>query len=153
MTYGTLFQSSSRQAYQCSTRAFKRALEFCGIRAGTCQGIWDVHATSVSIFTSSAATATTGCNSGTEDTFHCQANTQRRHGPTATRSQSKDVFGRSRSTRDHSLSTSGRTEWLNGDSQRERYNWNTVLIAYSTRNCHKPINCWYQKIHDWLTTQ
>ncbi len=153
MTYGTLFQSSSRRAYQCSTRACKRALEFCGIRAGTCQGIWDVHATSVSIFTSSAATATTGCNSGTENTFHCQASTQRRHGAAATRNQSKDVFGRSRSTRNHGLSPSGRAEWLNGDCQPEHSNWNTVLIVYSSRNYHKLINCWYLKIRDWLTAQ
>jgi len=153
MTYGTLFQSSSRRADQCGARTFKRAGEFCGSSTATCRGLWDVYATSVSIFASSATTTTTGRNPGTKDTFHCQVSSQRRYGTSATRNQSTDVFGRSRSTRNHGLSSSGRAEWLNGDCQPERSNWNTVLIVYSSRNYHKLINCWYLKIRDWLTTQ
>lgn len=152
MTYGTLFPSSSRQANQCSAGAVKPAPGFCTSGTATCQSLRDVHATSVSIFTSSATTTTTGRNPGTEDRVHCQVSAQCCHGTTATRNQSKAVFGRSSSTRDHSLSTNGRAEWLNGDSQREHCNWNTVLIVYCARNCHKPINCWYRKNHAGLTT-
>jgi len=153
MTYDTLFPFSPRQAYQCSAQAFKRALECGGSGTAACQGIWDVHATSVSIFTICATTATSCCDPGTEDPFHGQVSTQRRCGTTATRNPSKNVFRRSRSTRDHRLSTGERIAWVNSDSEREHSNWNTVLIAYCSRNYHKPINCWYPKNHDGLSTQ
>lgn len=153
MTYGTFFQSRSRPADQCSTRAVNRALEFCTSGTATCRGLWNIHATSVSIRTSSATTATTGRNPGTEDTFHGQVSTQRGHGTAATRKQAKDVFGQSSSTRDHGLSGSGRAAWLNGNRQREQCNWNTVLIACCGRNCRKPINCWYRKNLDCLNAQ
>lgn len=153
MTYGTLFQSSSRPADQCSTRAVKRALEFCRSGTATCRGLWDIHATSVSIRTSSATTATTGRHPGTEDTVHRQVSTQCRHGTAATRKQAKDVFGRCCATRDHSLFGSGRAAWLNGDSQREQCNWNTVLIACCARNYHKRMHCWCQRNLDCLSVQ
>ena len=153
MTYGKIFQYGSCQANQCSARTFKQAPGFSRSCTATCQGLWDVYATSVSIFTGSATTATTCGHSGTKDTFHGQVNTQHRHGTTATRNQPEDAFGRSSSTRDRSLSASGTAAWLKGNSQREHYNWNTVLIVYSARNYHKLINCWYQKNHVWLSTQ
>ncbi len=153
MTYGTLFQSSTRQADQCSPRAIKRDLEFCRSCTATRQGTWDVHATSVSIFTSSSIRATAGLYTGTENTFHRQVSAQSRDGTTATRKQSKDAFKRSTSDCDLRLSTSGRPGWLSGDCQSEPSNWNTVLIAYSLRNCLRLINCWYPRSLGWLTTQ
>ena len=153
MTYDTLFPYSLHQAYQCCARAFKQALECCGSGTATCQGIWDIHATSVSIFTICATTATTCCHPGTEDTFHGQVSTQHRCGTTTTCNPSKNVFRRSRSTCGHRLSTGERIAWVNNNSEREHANWNTVLIAYCTKSCHKPINCGYPKNHDGLSTQ
>ena len=152
MTYGTLFQPSTRTADQCSARTVKRAAGFCKSCAATCRGLWDVYATSLSISTSSATTATTGVNPGTEDTFHRQVIPQSHYVTAATRNQSKVVFRRSRSTCDYSPSASRRTVWLNGGCQLQPFSWNTVLIAYSLRNCLKLINCWYQKNHAWLIT-
>lgn len=150
MTYGTLFRFNSRQANQFSTRAFKRTLEFCGSRSATYQGLWDVHAPSVSIFTNRATAATTGRHSGKEDSVYCQVSPQCHCGPTATRHQPKDVFGRNSPSRHHRLFTGGRAAWLNGNSPSELSNWNIVLIASFSKNCYKPINCWYQKHHDRL---
>lgn len=153
MTYGTLFQFNTRQADQCSARAIKRDPEFRRSCTTTRPGIWDVHATSVSIFASGSITATAGHNSGTENTFHRQVSAQSGCCTAATRKQSKDVFRRSSSDCGHRLSASGTTGWLSRDCQSEPSNWNIVLIAYSLRNCHKPINYWYQRNHDWLIDQ
>lgn len=152
MTYDTLFPSSSRTAGQCSTRAVNRGRKFCTSCTATCQDLWDVHATGVSLFTRSTTTATTRCHPRTEDTFHRQISAQCHHSATAIHPRSKADVERSRSISHHSVSVPGKTQWLNGNSRREPFNWTTVLIACFARNCHKLINCWYQKYRNRLTT-
>ena len=153
MTYGTLFQSSTRQADQCSSRAIERTLEPCRSCRETCRSLWDVHATSVSIFADCSNTATTSFNPGEEDTFHRQVSAQCRCSATPTRQRSPDVVRGFGTARHHRLLASRRTQWLSDDCQPKQSSWNTVLIAYSLRNYPRPINCWYPRNLGWLTTQ
>ena len=152
MTYGTLFQSSTRQANQCSSRAVERALEPCRSGRETCRSRWDVHATSVSIPSGRSISAPSRRHSRAEDTIHGQASTQPDCCPSRACASSAHDIGRGAAGSDFRLPSSGRPEWLSGVSQSERCNWNTVLTAYSLGNCHRSINYWYPTDLGRLTT-